>query len=78
MARPARGYKVTVAEYAGRGSPRREREYETVAVSVRQAVNNVAHRLGVHFTEDRPYHDTGERLLHAAVVECEGRTVMLF
>lgn len=81
MKSPASEYTVTVIDY---GDPDHgdyqltKKEYKTIAVSVKQAVNNVAHRLGVHFCVDRPYYDTGLRLLHAAVVECEGRTVMLF
>ena len=76
MKSPASEYTVTVIDYGAFENTKSE--YKTIAVSVKQAVNNVAHRLGVHFCADRPYYNTGIRLLHAAVVECEGRTVMLF
>ena len=59
------GYTVTVHDYI-----RDERSvHETVAVSVKQAINNVAHRLGVHFCADRPYYEDARNAMRVMTVE---------
>jgi len=65
-------YAVTVYDY---GSEER-RIYETVAVSVKQAINNVAHRLGVHFCQDRPYYEDARNAVRVEIVESDNRVVM--
>lgn len=78
MKQPASEYTVTVREHYGEEGGYRDMTFNTIAVSAKQAVNNVAHRIGAHFCFDRPYFDTGISLLHATTVECEGKTTMLF
>lgn len=72
MAKSKDEYTVTVYDY----NHMRHSSHKTIAVSVKQAINNVAHRLGVHFCLDRPYYTDAHSSIGVTVVECSDKVVM--
>ena len=72
MAKSKDEYTVTVYDYNSKS----HRNYRTIAVSVKQAINNVAYRLGVHFCLDRPYYKDAHNSIGVTVVESSDKVVM--
>lgn len=68
MSRSASEYLVTIREYGEEWE--RERTHKTIAVSAKQAVNNVSHRNGLHLSFNRRFYDNGSTLFKVVRVEC--------